>query len=120
AEIARDLPGARVNLMAQYRPNANVRGTALDRRPAADELERAIGAARSLGLDLAPRGQLASVGFLTGRKPAAGSPSREAGPPFESSIHLDPDGTVTIENLSSELASLARELGSLPDPTRPS
>jgi hypothetical protein len=33
--------------------------------------------------------------------------------PFESSIFVDPDGGVTIENLSPELADLARELGEL-------
>src|SRR5581483_11961201 len=42
----------RVNLMEQYRPNQNVRGTALDRRPTASELEAARSAARELGLRL--------------------------------------------------------------------
>jgi hypothetical protein len=34
---------------------------------------------------------------------------------FESSIYVDDDGTVTIENLSPDLREVARELGLLED-----
>ena len=36
-------------------------------------------------------------------------------PPFESTIFVDADGAVTIENLSPELRDVARELGLLKD-----
>jgi putative pyruvate formate lyase activating enzyme len=107
--IARELPSVRVNLMAQYRPNANVAGTRLDRRPDAAELARAFARARELGLDLEPRG------VLRGPDLHGAAPSLHAElPEFESSIYVDDDGRVTIENLSPDLRELAKELGFLP------
>jgi putative pyruvate formate lyase activating enzyme len=103
--IARALPGIRVNLMAQYRANDNVSRGPLDRRPTADELIRARDAALGLGLDLTPRGRLVGPPGVTR------SPTEPV--PFESSIFIDADGAITIENLSSELREVARELGSL-------
>lgn len=88
----------RVNLMEQYRPNANVRGTALDRRPDARELERAREAAA--GLSLAPLAP-----------PLAPVASAVDPVVFASGIWIDGNGRVTVENLSPDLASLLRELG---------
>jgi putative pyruvate formate lyase activating enzyme len=113
--IARELPGVRVNLMAQFRPNANVAGSALDRRPGSEELERARARARELGLDLAARGKLVGPAASAALERAA---SERA---FESSIFVDDDGHVTIENLSPELREIAGELGFLePAPEEPS
>jgi putative pyruvate formate lyase activating enzyme len=104
--IARSFPSVRVNLMAQYRPNANVRGTPLDRRPTAGELRDAREAARRLGLRLEPAGSLRRAGKIEGADPGFAS-----GIDFASGIHIDPDGSVTFENLSPDLAEIARELG---------
>jgi putative pyruvate formate lyase activating enzyme len=96
-ERLRGLP-VRVNLMEQFRPNANVKGTALDTRPSSQELERAREAAR--GLSLAPLA------------PALGPVALAADPvAFGSGIWIDRDGRVTVENLSPDLADLLRELG---------
>jgi putative pyruvate formate lyase activating enzyme len=98
-ERLRGLP-VRVNLMEQYRPNENVRGSALDRRPSGEELAVAREAARRIGLPLAP---LAATGpkVLTGEDPVA----------FASGIWIDADGKVTFENLSPELGAIVEELG---------
>lgn len=113
--IARTLPGARVNLMAQYRPGAQVAGTPLDRRPTEDELARARQHARGLGLDLAPRGRLVGPEPTAAPVPAPG-PAPEGAISFESAIFVDDDGSVTFENLSPDLADVARELGRPTDP----
>jgi putative pyruvate formate lyase activating enzyme len=89
----------RVNLMGQYRPTANVKGTPLDRLPTEAELARARDRARELGLPLA------SVAGPHG-------PARQGADPvaFGSGIWIDDDGKVTVENLSPDLAALLREL----------
>jgi putative pyruvate formate lyase activating enzyme len=95
----------RVNLMSQYRPTAQVRGTHLDRRPSDEELALAHKAAHELNLRLAA---LDSPGAPT----PAGYPIEgvKSPIPFASGIWIDDDGKVTVENLSPDLAALLREL----------
>ncbi len=104
------LPGVRVNLMGQYRPNDNVAGTALDRRPSPEELSRARAAAGELGLAVESWGRLAGPRPSPSPSPAERGRAGD-GAAFESGIYFDEDGRVTIENLSPDLADLAKELG---------
>lgn len=111
--LGRELPGARVNLMAQYEPTSEVQGTGWDRRPAPAELEAACAAARALGLDLQGPGRVAAA-------PRARPPSNAASPPpplapFESRIRIGPDGKVVIQDLDPGLLDVARALGAASD-----
>lgn len=108
--LAAELPGVRVNLMDQYRPIPEVRGTPWDRRPSPQELERALGHARALGLDLRGPGRIEPS--QRGRP----LPTEPVGTQVDSFIEIGPDGRVVIENLSPELAALARELGGAGSP----
>jgi putative pyruvate formate lyase activating enzyme len=94
-------PGARVNVMAQYRPTPRVLDGALGRRPTADEVERVVARTRELGLATSPIGRVAA--------PATSAPT-DTPPGFESSILIDDDGRVTVENLSPDLAQVVRAL----------
>ncbi len=92
----------RVNLMGQYRPTENVRGTSLDRRPSEDELARAREAAAA-PLQPPPAERRGDRGGAAALVP---DPI-----PFVSGIWIDEDGKVTVENLSPELAQILKELG---------
>ncbi|MCO5169628.1 MAG: radical SAM protein [Planctomycetes bacterium] len=111
--LAAHLPGARVNVMGQYEPLPEVRGTAWDRRVTADEVARAREHARALGLDLEGPGPLPP--------PDAGTPDgdeRAASPAvaFESTIRIGSDGRVVFEDLPPDLAALAADLAGDDDP----
>jgi len=109
--LAAAAPGCRVNVMGQYQPTAAVRGTAWDRRPAPADLERARAHAAALGLDLEGPGGVGGTGV---RAPGAAPAGDGAG--FESRIRIDDAGRVVIEDLTPELAELARALaGADPD-----
>jgi putative pyruvate formate lyase activating enzyme len=101
------LPGVRVNLMDQYLPVPEVKGTAWDRRPDGAELEAARRHAHGLGLDLAGPGRIATPARRGKPLPSAAAPVAD----FESTIRIGPDGEVIFENLSPDLAALARDLG---------
>jgi putative pyruvate formate lyase activating enzyme len=107
--LGEHVPGARVNLMDQYTPTDQVRGTAWDRRPAAAELDRARAHAEALGLDLAGPGRLDLPARVGGRAKEGGRALPVAG--FEGRITLGPDGEVTLENLPPELVGLIEALG---------
>lgn len=103
--LASNVPTVRVNLMGQFEPIPEVRGTAWDRLPTASELDRARGRALELGLDLEGPGPLPAPPPA----PATGVPS--AAPPLETTIRLKPGGAVVFEDLPPELLALAVELG---------
>lgn len=102
--LASHLPGVRVNLMDQFEPVPEVRGTAWDRRPTTDELAAARAHARSLGLDLEGPGALPPPDA----RPLDEAP--RAAPGFESTIRIAPDGRVVFEDLPPDLAALAADL----------
>ncbi len=107
--LAEHLPGVRVNLMDQYRPVPEVAGTAWDRRPSAAELAPAREHAARLPLDLVGPGRVEPP-----PRPTRGRAlPRAAAAGFDDRITIDPDGGVTIENLSPELAPLLQALGDL-------
>lgn len=114
--IAAHLPGARVNVMGQYEPVPEVRGTAWDRRVARDEVARAQEHARALRLDLDGPGALPppDVGVSSGGPPGSGVPATVDD--FESTIRIRADGHVVFEDLPPDLAALAAELTGGADP----
>jgi putative pyruvate formate lyase activating enzyme len=114
--LAGNVPGARVNLMGQFEPIPEVRGTAWDRLPTASELERARARALALGLDLHGPGPLPAQTALANQRHAAGRSTGPTGvasaaPPLETTIRLKPGGAVVFEDLPPELLALAAELG---------
>jgi uncharacterized Fe-S radical SAM superfamily protein PflX len=108
--LARELPGARVNLMGQYAPTPEVAGTGWDRRPGAAELAAARARAAALGLDLEGPGRIEAA---PRPRVTAGGAALAA---FESRIRIGPDGAVVIEDLDPGLLDLARALGDAADP----
>lgn len=104
--LAVHLPGVRVNVMAQYEPVPEVRGTAWDRRVRPDEVARARDHALALGLDLDGPGPLPAPPPRAARVEAA-PPAVDA---FQSTIRIAPDGTVVFEDLPPDLAALAADL----------
>lgn len=122
--VAAHLPGARVNLMGQFEPIPEVRGTAWDRRPAREEVARAREHARALGLDLDldgpgpldPPGSSRPGPWAAVPGAAPGAPA--AAPAFESAIRIDADGRVVLEDLPPDLADLAHALGALAEADR--
>ncbi|MGE0707492.1 MAG: radical SAM protein [Planctomycetota bacterium] len=104
--LAAALPGARLNLMPQYLAPAQVRGTEWDRRPAADELDRARSRATALGFDLGGPGRIEAADLQVSE---GGAEDAAAG--FSSEITIGPDGRVVVENLSPELMGLLEALG---------
>lgn len=109
--LATNVPGARVNLMGQFEPIPEVRGTAWDRLPTASELERARARALALGLDLRGPGPLSVPGPLPAPPAAHPTGVPTAAPPLETTIRLKPGGAVVFEDLPPELLALAAELG---------
>jgi putative pyruvate formate lyase activating enzyme len=103
--LAEHTPQARINLMPHYQPTPQVRGTAWDRLPTADELAQARAEAEGLGLILLGPGRQAP------RTPAPAQGRALPVADFESKIRFDAEGRIVIEDLDPQLADLARELG---------
>lgn len=104
--LATALPGARLNLMGHYLPPDQVRGSAWDRLPRADELAVARERAESLGFDLQGPGLLPPP-----KQRPAGPTGGEVAAGFTSDIRIEPGGRVVIENLSPELLGILESLG---------
>lgn len=110
--VARRLPGATLHLMTQYEPLFAVwpLPAPLGRRPSADEIERALEHAATVGV-----GSL----WIDGRPPgdASAAPAVErhlparAGAPFESRIVVRADGRVVIEHAGEGLEEVGRAVG---------
>lgn len=106
--VAAHLPGVRVNVMAQYEPTPEVRGTPWDRRVTGDEVARAREHARRLGLDLDGPGPLPAAAPGSTLDAARRAPPATSA--FESTIRIAPDGRVVFEDLPPDLAALALDL----------
>ena len=110
--LATTLPGCRVNLMDQYQPMPQTRGTKWERSPTSLEFARAYSYAQTLPLDLEGPSPPLSKFTTKGR---GGSPRGQAESTSvaasESFITIDKSGNVVIENLSAELTPLLAKLG---------